>query len=89
MPTNSTEYYLSARGEVINPRSCCSPERSAFEMTLKDKNIGRIFNVDTCLKIDQLINDEWDLDTFSFEDTIFHDYMKDDSSQEGDVWGLP
>jgi hypothetical protein len=86
--THSTEFHQTTKGKEINPTSCRFPGTSAQKIPSKEKNSRRKFSIDSCFKIDQSLHDEWDLDAFSLEDNIFHDCMKDDSSQEEDIWSL-
>lgn len=86
---DSSKWYLTAKWEGINPTSCCFPGSSSLKKLLRDKENREEFNIHSCFKIQESLHDEWDLDTFSFADTILHDTMKDNSYQEEDIWSLP
>jgi hypothetical protein len=82
IPTHSPEFHPAVTGKGFHSASRCFSDSSAF----KD-NRGK-FSIDSSSKIDQSPCNEWELDAFSLEDTIFHDYMIDYSSQEEDIWSL-
>jgi hypothetical protein len=80
--THSVEFHPTATGKGFHSASSCFSNSSAF----KD-NRGK-FSIDSSSKMDQPPYNEWELDAFSLEDTIFHDCMVDFSSQEEDIWSL-
>jgi hypothetical protein len=87
MTARSPECYLTAKGEGFNPTSCF-PDSSLLKLINRENDDRKEICIDSCFKIDQSLFGEWEVDTFSFEDTIFHDYMKESSSHEEDVWRL-
>jgi len=82
IPAHSPEFHPTATRKGFQVASCNSPDSSALE-----DNRNKIC-IDSSSKIVHPVCRYWELDSFSLEDTIFHDYMKDCSSQEEDIWSI-